>query len=69
MKFKQALSEQTLFVKTTGYKPTIHDSKRNKFASKKVKKTGKNIHIRDYEKAVRTGSAYGVWVWPIKGKI
>ena len=68
MKFKQVL-EQTLFVKTTGYKPTVHDPKRSKFASKKVKKEKKNIHIRDYEKAVKNNTAYGVWVWPIKGKI
>lgn len=38
MKFKQALKEQTLFVNTTGYSPTIYDPKRSKFASKKVKK-------------------------------
>lgn len=68
MIFKDALNETTLF--THGGAPkTRHDSKRSKFASKKVKKTGKNVHLKDYEKAVKDGSAYLTWIWPIKGKI
>lgn len=68
MKFNQALEETTLW--THGGAPkTIHDPKRNKFASKHVKKTGKNIHLKDYEKAIKDGTAYGVWKWPIRGKM
>lgn len=67
MIFKQALQETTLW--THGGAPkTLHHPKRNKFASKKIKKE-KNIHLRDYEKAVKNGTAYLAWVHPIKGKI
>jgi len=68
MNFNKALEETTLFTHGGG-KKTKHDEKRNKFASKKVKKTGKNIHLKDYEKAVRDGTAYLSWIWPIRTKI
>lgn len=61
MKFEHVLKETTLWTHGGG-KKTKHDEKRSKFAAK-------NIHLRDYKKAVKTGVAYGVWVWPIKGKI
>ena len=68
MTFDKALNETTFWTHGGG-KKTKHDPKRSKFASKKVKKEKKNIHLRDYEKAVRTGSAYLTWIHPIKGKI
>lgn len=68
MKLNQALEETTLWTHGGGAK-TIHDPKRNKFASKRVKKTGKNIHLKDYEKAIKHGTQYGVWIWPIRSKM
>lgn len=61
MNFKDALNETTLWTKGGG-KKTKHDDKRNKFASK-------DIHMKAYKKAVKNGTAYGVWVHNIKGKM
>lgn len=68
MNFNDVLNETTLFTHGGG-KKTKHDPKRSKFSSKKVKKTGKNIHLKDYEKAVKDRSAYLTWIWPIRTKI
>lgn len=64
MKFNQALNETTLWTHGGG-KKTKHDSKRSKFAHKDLK----NIHLKDYEKAVKNGTSYFAWVHPIKTKI
>ena len=65
MKFEHVLKETTLWTHGGG-KKTKHDEKRSKFAAKNIQK---NIHLKDYRNAVKTGDAYGVWLWPIKGKI
>ena len=70
MTFHEVLNETTLF--THGGAPkTLHDPKRSKFASKKIKKKNKNknIHLRDYEKAIRDGTAYSLWIHPVRSKI
>ena len=69
MKFNNALEETTLFTKGGG-KKTKHNPKRNKFAHKDVNNKGhKDIHVKEYEKAVKNGTAYNVWVHNIKSKI
>lgn len=70
MIFEDALNETTLFTKGGG-KKTKHDPKRNKFAHKDVnnKEGDTDIHVKEYEKAVKNGTAYTVWVNNIKTKI
>lgn len=69
MLFDQALNETTLWTHGGGPK-TVHDPKRSKFAHEKLKKKKKkNIHIKDYEDAIKGKKPYFTWIWPIKGKI
>ncbi len=71
MKFEKVL--ESLFVRTLGHRYEIHTEKRSEFSDKALNKKNKStapkvqkkdIHIKDYEKTLKSGGdkQYTVWL-------